>query len=178
MATSGGALFPNDASAGSTIVGTNAQDVNAFTYINRASSSWTPVIAPGNLADGNSGVQIMSNALFAATSGTTFDRLRTPNVWKQIAALAIGAEATIWTPAAGKKFRLMGYVFATSAAVTVTLRDNTAGTIIRTLLTVANTPVVVPVEGNGTLSAAANNVLTATASGAANLTGYVYGTEE
>lgn len=105
-------------------------------------------------------------------------RPRAASVFKPIDAVAIGAEATIWTPAAGKRFRLMGAVLAASAACTVKLRDNTGGTVIRELLLAASTPLVLPFEGNGSLSAAAGNVLTATSSAAANLTGYVFGTEE
>lgn len=126
--------------------------------------------------------------IFGATVQTVFDgnvngasaAVRTPFVFKPFAPTAVGAEVTIWTPAAGKKFRLMGYYFASDAAIRLTLRDNTAGTIILELPNLGinflhSTPMGF---GNGKLSAAVNNVLTVTGSGVGNLNGYVYGTEE
>lgn len=111
-------------------------------------------------------------------NGASVDTARTPTIWKPQSAVAIGAEATIWTPAAGKKFRLMGWVFTVSAGGTLTLRDNTAGTIIELVLLQTGVPFAYLPPGNGQLSAAANNVLTATLSVAGNLTGFVFGTEE
>lgn len=43
-----------------------------------------------------------------AWNGATFDRLRTPTVFKTVVATALGA-TVVWTPAAGKRFRLMAY---------------------------------------------------------------------
>jgi len=118
-------------------------------------------------------------AYLQVLNGSSWDRLRTPTVFKSLNALAIGSEATIWTPAAGKKFRLMGYNLMTgTAAGSITLKDNTAGT---TILIIPNATNGVPIQdslGNGILSAAANNVLTATGVATETLTGYVYGTEE
>lgn len=100
------------------------------------------------------------------------------DVFKPISSTAIGTEATIWTPAGGKKFRLMGMDIAVSVAVDIVIRDNTAGTIIyQTPTLVANEPYGVSL-GNGKLSAAADNVLTFDASGAANVIGTIWGTEE
>lgn len=113
-------------------------------------------------------------------NGTKWDRARTPAIFKPLSAVLITAETTIWTPAAGKKFRLMGYAITQGAATgAVTLRDNTAGTTI--LVIPPNTVGVVqlsPAMGNGILSAAANNVLTATGVATETITGYVFGTEE
>jgi len=107
--------------------------------------------------------------------------LRTPNIFKIIAAAVINPEATIWTPAAGKKFRFMGIYFAEGVLTgAITIRDGTGGTIIfRLPAIVVNTPTLLLLPGNGILSAAANNPLTATGAGAGEtLDGTVFGTEE
>jgi hypothetical protein len=110
-------------------------------------------------------------------NGTTWDRLRTPTTYKALAAVAIGSIATVWTPASGKKFRLMGGSISVSAAVSILFEDNAAGaTIIQLPKLAVDTPYNFDL-GNGILSAAANNVLKATSSGAANVTGYLYGCE-
>lgn len=105
---------------------------------------------------------------------------RTPAVYKTLSAVVITSETTIWTPAAGKKFRLMGICVTQGVATgAVTLKDNTAGTTI--LIVPQNTIGVyecIQLPGNGILSATAANVLTATGASTETLTGFVYGTEE
>lgn len=113
-------------------------------------------------------------------NGTSWDRLRTPLIFKQVNAVVITSETTIWTPAAGKKFRVMGFCLADGVVTgTVVLKDNTAGT---TIFTIPADSVGVgfcsPPMGNGVLSAAANNVLTATGASTQTITGFLYGTEE
>lgn len=115
----------------------------------------------------------------AALNGTSWDRLRTPNIWIPLAAVGIAAETTIWIPGAGKKFRLMGYCLESgTVGGNVTLKDNTAGTTKLVIPFGAANGVIVDSFGNGILSAAANNVLTATGTATQTLSGYVYGTEE
>lgn len=130
-------------------------------------------------AVGNSGTFGNTNGVLPYIyNGTSWDRMRTPFVFKDINAVAIGAIATIWTPGAGKKFRLMGGNLSVSAAISILLEDNAgAAFIFRIPKLLVDTPYNFDL-GNGFLSAAANNVLKATGSGAANLTGTVYGTEE
>lgn len=127
---------------------------------------------------------------------------RYPNIFKtaSVVATATGNSA-VWTPAAGKKFRIMrfqitaqGLGATASAAVTVSFQDNVTG------ITIGTYDVDVPVTanvvsgvtqvsggwidiGNGFLSAAANNVLNfnISAAGAATTGTYrinVCGTEE
>jgi hypothetical protein len=117
------------------------------------------------------------DALMSVFNGATTDRLRTSNVFKRFSALGSGAEVTVWTPTSGKKFRLMRGIITSSVAGDVDIRDNTSGTIILTLPVTAGVPTPFDL-GNGILSAAANNVLTADAPGAGTLSGYVGGTEE
>lgn len=113
-------------------------------------------------------------------NGTSWDRQRTPIVFKNLSAVLITAESTVWTPAAGKKFRLMGYCLAQGVVTgAITLKDNTAGTTI--LIIPQNTigvAICSPVMWNGILSATTNNVLTATGTATETITGFLFGTEE
>lgn len=121
------------------------------------------------------------SSLDFAVPGSPSEMLRTPNIYKVMAAIVINPEATIWTPAAGKKFRLMGFFFAEGVATgAITVRDNTAGTIILRLPAITiNVGTLFLLPGNGILSAAANNVLTATGAGVGEtIDGTVFGTEE
>ncbi len=135
-------------------------------------------------ADGQAVSALLNQAAVVAKNmvfnGASWDRLRTPNVFKLLSAVVITSETTIWTPAAGKKFRLMGFLLTQGILTgSVALRDNTGGTIIFRIPpnTIA---VVIPdvLFGNGILSAAANNVLTATGASGETLDGTIFGTEE
>ena len=97
------------------------------------------------------------------------------------AAAAIGSgEVTLWTPASGKKFRLMGFLISQGVITgAVTLRDNTAGATILVIPPgTAGAVISGNGMGNGILSASANNVLTAQGVATETLSGYVFGTEE
>lgn len=113
-------------------------------------------------------------------NGATGDMVRVQSKRKDVSTVAIGSIATVWTPASGKKFRLMGGSISVSAAVSVLFEDNSAGAgnfIWRTPKLLADTPYNFDL-GNGFLSATADNVLKATSSSAANLIGTLYGVEE
>ena len=108
------------------------------------------------------------------------DNIYTPDTFKDQATVAIGTIATVWTPASGKKIRIMGGSISVSAAVNVLFEDNSAGAanfVWRTPKLLADTPYFFDL-GNGKLLSAVNNVLKATSSAAANLTGTLYGKEE
>src|SRR5712692_3451841 len=49
-----------------------------------------------------------------------WERARTPTTFKTWSYAASTAETTIWTPAAGKKIRVLGMVVSSGASVTVT----------------------------------------------------------
>lgn len=145
-----------------------------------ANSTNTVTLGSPSDAISSSNSSLFVESFSAVYNGANFERLRTPNVFKQLSAVLITAETTIWTPAGGKKFRLMGFVIAQGVLTgAITLRDNTAGTII---LTIPQNTVGVafasPNMGNGILSAAANNVLTAQGVATETITGYFFGTEE
>lgn len=145
---------------------------------------------------------------YAVTDGTTGGQtaaLRTPNVFKTVSVPATASGNTaLWTPTAGKKFRLMRYcIFATNlgataaTVITILFQDSVTGITVGTydiLLPAAATSTAVLVGGNvqvshwvdlgnGYLSVAANNVLnvnvSATVAGATGSFRYnVCGTEE
>lgn len=122
----------------------------------------------------------MSSLDFAVV-GSPPEMLRTPNKFVPINAAVINPEVAIWTPPAGKKFRLMGIYFAEGVLTgAITLRDGTGGTIIFRLPAITvNTPTLLLLPGNGILSSTAANPLTATGAGAGEtLDGTVFGTEE
>lgn len=110
-------------------------------------------------------------------NGVTWDFQRTPTVFKPFSLSSGTAETTIWTPASGKKFRLMGFVIGAGAATTILFNDNTGGTLIFTAKVTTGIALAVNL-GNGILSAAANNVPTVTRGTSGTLDGTVFGTEE
>jgi hypothetical protein len=113
--------------------------------------------------------------------GTSLRYGRVPSKFIDINAVALvaGVGATVWTPGAGKKFRLMGGWFSSSAAAALILGDNAVGAVIfRTPLLAAAGTFTLPPMGNGFLSAVANNVLKLDVSVNSTVTGCVFGTEE
>lgn len=112
-------------------------------------------------------------------NGQVLSRARTPGKFISVNALSIATETTVWTPASGRRFRLMGYNLTGTGAQNIVLKDNTAGT---TILVIPGVTIgqlnFSPQMGNGILSIAANNVLTANAGGTNAISGYFFGTEE
>lgn len=118
--------------------------------------------------------------ILGAFDGANIWRQRTPSKFLSQNAVAVAAETTIWTPAAGKKFRLLGFATVMGSVTgAYVFKDNTAGATILTLALTANVAVPFFMLGyQGILSAAANNVLTCTGPGASALSGTVLGSEE
>jgi hypothetical protein len=119
--------------------------------------------------------------------------LRTPG--KFVHALCTTVAATVvWDPAAGKKFRLMGYVIIPAAGMAaagiqlITLLDEAAAITIAHQVylpaaanVVNQAPIVVQLPGNGFLSVAADNRLSVTLTSACTagaISVMAYGTEE
>lgn len=114
-----------------------------------------------------------------AASTPKIEGLRTPDVFKDVNAVAAGSIVTVWTPTSGKKVVLMGVTISVSAAVSVLFEDNSAGAgnfVFRTPKLLADTPYTFDL-GNGVALSAVDNVLKATSSAAANVTGTLYGIE-
>jgi hypothetical protein len=145
-------------------------------------SLWAPggagAVAANGIADANSGSALVP-ASTVVYNGATYDRARTPTVFKIIQNVAVvaGTPQAVWTPAAGKKFRLMGFALSLSVAGRVLLKDQ--GTeIARTPDMAAAIGLASPPMGNGILSTVANQVLQVDVSAGGNVNGFVFGTEE
>lgn len=168
-------LFPAAAASSDTRTAPTTTDVYAWTML------WTTSVGQrlrnANSAGDGGTAGIAASGLFLY-NGASWDRTRTPNVFKVVALTAGTAETTIWTPTSGKKFRLMGFLLTPGAASTLTFKDNTSGTTIFAARAATDTPIAPGGLGNGILSAAANNVLTVTRGTSATLDGAVWGTEE
>lgn len=163
-------------------------------------ASNTTVVGAVNGGNGNPivGQFVTLNNVF---NGATWDRLRTPSIFKTVTVAATAAGNTaVWTPTAGKKFRLMGFnitaqglAATATAAITVSFQD---AAVAMPVAFDVDVPAVAGVVsgitqvsgglndyGNGILSAAANNVLNfnISAAGAGTVGTYrinVIGTEE
>ena len=93
---------------------------------------------------------------------------------------SISSEATIATPATGKKLIVHSMILTSSGAGVVVFKDNTAGTTILNQYLIANTPFTIKSDDLGPIGlrlGAVNHVLTATLSGA-TLTTYLNCDEE
>jgi hypothetical protein len=183
------------------------------TRTNNGSEFWTPVMplitgaadnqATQMMAAAGTGTGVSSGPVFVCngyttTSGNLAVMARTPAVFKTVSATAAGNTA-LWTPTAGKKFRLMRYIvevtsnanLAAGAVEVISMQDSAADIaqthsvwIPTTSVTTGAPPLFVSgwIDlGNGILSASANNVLnvnlgTALAAGAVRVT--CCGTEE
>lgn len=111
-------------------------------------------------------------------NGVTGDLVRVQSFRVDMNAITITSITSVWVPTSGKKFRLMGGSFSVSAAVSVLFEDQVAGAFVwRTPKLLADTPYNFDL-GNGKLSGIAGQILKATSSAAAVITGTLYGTEE
>lgn len=112
-------------------------------------------------------------------NGATAERVRVANIFKMFNArfLSAGTPGAIWTPATGKKFRLMGYSICTGALASLQLSDG-ATPIVE--VGVANSYGAYPAGnlGNGILSTTANNPLNATSNADSTFYGMLWGVEE
>jgi len=166
-----------------------------FGYANDENDgTWYQLLSGGSDVDGDTptATQVLFvKSMNAGFNGSTWDRIRVANVFKNVVATAAGNTA-VWTPTSGKKFRLMGYTISVSGIMAATgvqalqFRDGATTVIDRRAATVtATTPTgdsqLAADFGQGQLSALANNVLNVNL-GTAMTGGGVYvnawGTEE
>jgi hypothetical protein len=133
------------------------------------------------VSDANAGTRVQMASQWGY-NGASYDRLRVPTTWKDISAVAItaGTPATIWTPAAGKKFRLMGWSISSSAAAALIFKyGGSPTTMFRTeLLAAAGISQSAPGFGNGIMPGAVNDALKLDVTANATVTGYCFGCEE
>lgn len=104
--------------------------------------------------------------------------MASPNVFKAVALAAGTTNAALWTPATGKKFRLMGGQLSYHSTGIVTLLDGSTTALGYAFMGNTAAPVPLGDLGQGILSAAADNVLSCARSVSATITGTVWGTEE
>lgn len=165
---------------------------------NNAASGYDPLNEAGANTDGQQGFPVgnlLTNAYLYGYNGdlsnaAAWDRVRIANVFKNVVATAAGNTA-VWTPTAGKKFRLMGYTLSIAGTLAATgvnvlqLRDNATviarhGATVTLTTPTGDTQIGVDL-GQGILSSTINNVLNVNL-GTAMATGGVYvnawGTEE
>jgi hypothetical protein len=118
--------------------------------------------------------------MFGTTDGTAQEQRRIMKVFKVMngQSLTLNTDAGIWTPAAGKRFRLMRITAWASVAAALLLKDGAAGTVIAaTGVAAGGAPMVVDF-GQGILSGLADRVLNINPSASTVLWGVVMGTEE
>jgi len=193
--------FPGQA----VLVSPNADDIsNGSTALaaasfnlsfNPATGNWDRIeSAPANadaLVPSAIGNQLTIAQLFGF-NGTSFDRIRVANVFKSVLATAAG-NTIVWTPVAGKKFRLMGYTLSVAGTLAATgvelmkLTDAAGGTVIAqhqatlTITTPTGDTQIGADLGQGFLSGAINRVLNVNLSAAITGGGVAvnaWGTEE
>ena len=105
-----------------------------------------------------------------------WDRLRTTKIFKQVDASSSG-DNTVWDPAAGKKFRLLGFILQCGGTATNVYFKDGATQFSPTFILAANQFIQVNL-GNGYLSSTADNNLVANLSAANPVAVWAYGTEE
>jgi hypothetical protein len=200
---------PKDSSANQAVIFLVSSDANNFPFgvetlavgdfqLAFNGSTWDRVRVGAANADGltpNSVGNLLTVAQLFGWDGAAFDRVRVANVFKTVSTAAAGLTA-VWTPAAGKKYRLMGYTIdvagtlAATGTQVLTLRDGAATVIKNHVANLIQTQTASISGGDshmgadlgqGQLSAAINTTLninlgTAMASGAVTVN--AWGTEE
>lgn len=124
-------------------------------------------------------VAAIANWLFAGANG--WRKARVADTYKNVAAQAIaaGTPVTIWTPAAGRRFRLMGFCLSTTVAGAIIFKYGAGNTeFLRTPLLVASTPFAMPLMGEGRMPGVADEVLKLDLTVTGNVSGFIFGMEE
>ena len=153
--------------------------INSGSGVNR-------VLSPAGQGDANTLGSSLPVGGWLYTGGNVWDRQRTPNVFKKLQAVSVtaGTPVAVWTPAAGKKFRMMGFILATTVAGSILMEDATGGANefhrvpLLTGTTAPPPPIASPPLGNGYLSTTANNALFIDVTVTGVVSGVIYGTEE
>lgn len=180
-----------------TLTGVPATAIPATIYLKAVSSGGVsagsvPILVTGTASSGGTAVTVTNPASAPVNiagpvyvtnvvdvnclSGCGGSSAAVINVFKPIVGVAVAPAATLWTPASGKKFRLMGYSIAGDTAGVYTLFD---GAVTITVEYLSNAgPGKYVAMGNGWLSAAANTPLTCLGPGGSSLAGLLMGAEE
>lgn len=151
----------------------NLRTVAFGQVVNPLTGIFAPLTALDTVSDNidlsfNNPAQLSLSALYGF-NGSTVDRVRIAKIYKTVDATAAGLTA-LWTPTAGKKFRLMGYTISAAGTLAATgvnqiqLRDGAATVISRhnatmTITTPTGDTQIGSDLGQGYLSTTINNVL-------------------
>jgi hypothetical protein len=139
-----------------------AGTVDSFGYASTVGNWYTPYVSAFGGSDTNSSTQSLQSvgAYGLNFTGTNWERVRGTKLYKyqEFNTLSNAGTFTVWTPASGKKFRLMGISISSSAASRLLVKDGASGSIIVYYQTSAADTKVYDF-GQGFLSNAANNVL-------------------
>lgn len=101
---------------------------------------------------------------------------RSPDTFKTQSAVSVNAAAAVWTPASGKKFRLMGWDLACDTDGSLTFKDGSTTVYICPVQ--ANVPVRMPLGMVGILGTYADVALNVLGPASSHITGTIFGTEE
>jgi hypothetical protein len=95
-------------------------------------------------------------------------------------AVTAGTAITVWTPASGKRFRLLGWSLSSSAAASLLFRYGATPTtfLVTEKVAAAGISQNPPGFANGLRPGAVDEVLKIDVSGNATVEGYVFGREE
>lgn len=145
--------------------------------LNPISNSSVGILAAGLMAQGSGGLDKLlsvSSATDGATTailaegqygynGTSWDRTRSNNrhIYQEYLLLTNGQHLDIWTPASGKKFRLMSVLIGSRVAAELILRDATNSTTYSNIATfnLGGRGSIAYDLRNGYISTTANNKL-------------------
>jgi hypothetical protein len=141
--------------------------------------------SPGNSIPG---LVVKAQLNYYNNVATALEVARTPTVFKTTATATVG-DTTLWDPAAGKKFRIMGFSWqigsnaTTATTCIVSLKDGSTGilSVFNMGTTTGADSGVIMFPGNGYLSTAADNILSITLTAAltaGQIMFNVWGTEE
>lgn len=135
--------------------------------------------APGGTGPSPIPPPAFADYLFNYATGQWEPRL-VPTKWKPQTNVAVAAatDTTLWTPAAGTRFRVMGFHLTGSVNSPCSFRDNTTGTVFYRFDLAGIPGVPEPIIVNGYLSTAVNNVLVINCTNALTLNGTVWGVEQ
>lgn len=142
----------------------------------RSSTGLEPLITASQdgINHANPGL-LTKSVMMGTTDGAVTAVIRVANVTKY-ASPAMAGPTAFWTPAAGKKARLQGFIFAADTTGQYTIDDN--GTTVISLRVLANTVVSVLLPLNGYISSTINNPLRLSGPGASVCNITAFGNEE
>lgn len=156
-------------------VSTDQQGTNYASQVISLNST-TAIPAPADSV-AFAGVMPSVNMMQTGTGVASPRRTVTKFVQLQAQAITHATPVDVYTPATGKKWRILSYHLSDTVAGAIQFEDTTGVEFLRTPLLLASTPTGSPEMGNGYLSSAANNHLFLDVTVTGNVSGWI-GIEE